>query len=375
VGRPRLAGCDAELLDRLYEAPFEPKGWSPFLLALERFLGGTVGMLCMPAPSFRQPGVVIAPSEAYRRRYHRIDPWLREARLLPAGEIISRRGAVGGQPLVRTPFYREWMAPQGLRAEPPLGGVLERDEQGGCTLITLFRRSDARPGRRVSPVLADLMPHLRRAVRMHAEHARLHADRRSLAAALDRLPMAVIVVDRRHHVHLSNQRGDGLLARRDGLVLDRDGLHGTRPEEDLRLRRALAEVCDAAEGSDAGVSLTIARSPGRAALRASVLRVPPQEGTGLGTGLAALFVSDPEEPIELPAATLKQLYGLTRAESALVRELANGRSVQEAARQLGITEGTARQRLVQVFGKTGTRRQANLVWLVLTGPESLRTEG
>ncbi|MEN8160475.1 MAG: hypothetical protein ABFS41_10430 [Myxococcota bacterium] len=365
------------MLDRLYEAPFELKGWAPFLLALERFLGGTAGMLCMPAPYSCQPGVVVAPSldegyiEAYRRRVHRTDPWLREARLLPAGEIITRRGTIGEQRLSKTTFYREWMAPQGLRTDPMLGSVLDRDERGGCSLITLFRRGDSRPVRRALPVLADLTPHLRRALRAHTEHARLHAERRALAAALDHLPMAVIVVDRERRVHLSNQRGAGLLARRDGLLLDRDGLHGVRPEDDLRLRRALAEVCD---GAEAGVAFAVARSAGRPALRANALRVPPVEGSGLGTGLAALFVSDPEEEVELPSAALKQLYGLTEAESALVRELANGRSIQQAACRLGITEGTARQRLVHVFGKTGTGRQASLVRLVLTGPESLRLE-
>jgi DNA-binding CsgD family transcriptional regulator len=100
--------------------------------------------------------------------------------------------------------------------------------------------------------------------------------------------------------------------------------------------------------------------------------VPTPEGSS-NESLALLFVSDSEAEAELPTSALSRLYGLTPAEAALVRELANGRSIQEAAVRLGITIGTARQRLVQIFDKTGTERQASLVRLVLTGPEGLST--
>jgi DNA-binding CsgD family transcriptional regulator len=94
---------------------------------------------------------------------------------------------------------------------------------------------------------------------------------------------------------------------------------------------------------------------------------------GSAESLALLFVSDREAEVELPTAALSCLYGLTPAETALVRELANDRSIQEAAVRRGITIGTARQRRVQIFDKTGTTRQASLVRLVLTGPEGLST--
>jgi DNA-binding CsgD family transcriptional regulator len=84
-----------------------------------------------------------------------------------------------------------------------------------------------------------------------------------------------------------------------------------------------------------------------------------------------IFVSDPEVEVELPAAAASRLHGLTSAESALVRELVNGRSLQDAATRLNITLGTARQRLVPIFEKTGTGRQPELLRLMLSGPESL----
>jgi DNA-binding CsgD family transcriptional regulator len=176
-------------------------------------------------------------------------------------------------------------------------------------------------------------------------------------------------------VQATNRCADRLLARRDGLVLDRDGLQAARPEDDTRMRRVLTSAFEGTQRLEAGGALLLERAAGRRPLRASVSRVPLGEREdGSESALVVVFVSDPEAEVELPADALSRFHALTGAESALVRELVNGRSLQEAAVRLRITEGTARQRLVQIFEKTGTGRQSELVRLVLTGPESLIAE-
>jgi len=365
------------LLDRLYEAPLEQKGWASFVGTLERSLGGGVAMLCMPAPSIDEPGVVVAPSlglefiESYRETYFRSDPWLREANTLPVGGVVIREGHVGGQPLAATSFYREWMEPQCLLPDFLLGGVADRDAHQPPSLITVFQRIGTGPRERVIGLLRALMPHLRRALRIHFASARLHAERGALAAAMDQLPQGVIVIDRRHRVHATNRCADRLLARRDGLILDRDGLHAARPEDEARLRHMLGDAFGSVPCRKPKRAVSLERPSGGSPLRASVCRVPSREGEGSAVSLAVMFVSDPEAEVALPSDVLGCLHGLTSAESALVRELTNGRSLQEAAVRLRITEGTARQRLVPIFEKTRTARQSALVRLVLTGPESL----
>jgi DNA-binding CsgD family transcriptional regulator len=103
------------------------------------------------------------------------------------------------------------------------------------------------------------------------------------------------------------------------------------------------------------------------------IRVADQ-GPGPERCYAALFLSDPEQGMAPPTELLHQLYGLTPAEAALACELASGRSLEETAEDLGVTRGTARQRLGHVFLKTATSRQAALVRLLLTGPAQLRVE-
>ena len=375
--RSRLSGA---LLDCLYEAPLEPKGWVSFVRTLERSLDGGIAVLCIPTPSNEVPGSLVAPSlelqfvESYAETWFRCDPWLREANALSVGDVVVHEGWVGGQPLIETSFYQEWMQPQGLLPDLLLGGVGDRDAHRPPSLIRVFQRSDTRPGKQALGLLRALMPHLRRALRTHFASVRLDAERDALAAAAERLPLGLIVIDRRYRVHVTNRCADRLLARRDGIVLDRDGLHAVRPEDDARLRRVLADAFEDTQRLEAGGALLLERSAGLRPLRASVSRVPSRGRDGSEVALAVVFVSDPEAEVQLPADALSRFHGLTSAESALVRELANGRSLQEAAGRLKITEGTARQRLVQVFEKTGTGRQSALVRLVLTGPESLIAE-
>jgi DNA-binding CsgD family transcriptional regulator len=61
---------------------------------------------------------------------------------------------------------------------------------------------------------------------------------------------------------------------------------------------------------------------------------------------------------------LRGLHGLTPAEAELVGQLARGRSLEEAARARGVSINTVRSQLKQVFSKTGTSRQGELVQLV-----------
>ncbi len=63
--------------------------------------------------------------------------------------------------------------------------------------------------------------------------------------------------------------------------------------------------------------------------------------------------------------TLQTLFGLTPAETRLARELARGLSPGEAAEKLEVRTTTARSQLSSIFAKTGTRRQGELVALLL----------
>lgn len=62
---------------------------------------------------------------------------------------------------------------------------------------------------------------------------------------------------------------------------------------------------------------------------------------------------------------LRERFAFTPAEAAFALEIVKGDGRQAAADRLGITVGTARSHLSSIFDKTGSRRQAELVRLLL----------
>ena len=80
--------------------------------------------------------------------------------------------------------------------------------------------------------------------------------------------------------------------------------------------------------------------------------------------LTVITLVDLTEPPLPSAETLQKLFGLTSAEARLAREIARGLSAGEAAKALGVKMATVRPQMVQIFAKTGTKRQGELVALL-----------
>ena len=63
---------------------------------------------------------------------------------------------------------------------------------------------------------------------------------------------------------------------------------------------------------------------------------------------------------------LRRHFGLTPAEARLALHLVAGETLRSAEAKLSITYETARTHLKSIFSKTGTRRQAELVMVVVS---------
>jgi DNA-binding CsgD family transcriptional regulator len=77
-----------------------------------------------------------------------------------------------------------------------------------------------------------------------------------------------------------------------------------------------------------------------------------------------LVLIDPGQAITTNAAVVRDLFGLTAAESDLAVRLGRGERVQAIAQARGVGVGTVRTQLRTIFGKTRTNSQAGLVLLL-----------
>ena len=77
----------------------------------------------------------------------------------------------------------------------------------------------------------------------------------------------------------------------------------------------------------------------------------------------AVFVT-PTETLPIEVSTIARIFRLTPAESRLLKHIAGGFYLIEAATALGINETTAKTHLKHIFAKTGVSGRTNLLALI-----------
>lgn len=192
-------------------------------------------------------------------------------------------------------------------------------------------------------------------------------------AALDCVPVGMVLVDARHNVVSYNATAADIAAQRDGVRIMRRTLQLTNDHDDQMLAEAIDAAAKAgARGRRRATRVLGATRPsGR---RSFTIVVTPLAGDSPDEAVVGVFIGDPEVEIVPPVPVLQEMFGLTPAEAKLASLLAAGLRIDDAARQLGISVHTARAQLKQVFAKTGTHRQAALMRVLLTSPAGLRIE-
>lgn len=176
---------------------------------------------------------------------------------------------------------------------------------------------------------------------------------------------AVIIVDEDLHVLFVSRPAEALLAAGGRLRIDAFGT--LRGDDGIDLRPLVESAC-AAGVPRPRAALTLERGTGTAPLRILAAPLRARNGAAAVTAerrTAMLIVSDPEVEATTRKERLRMLFGLTPAEAAFAMEIVKGDGRRAAAERRGIACSTARTHLSSIFEKTGTRRQAELVRLLL----------
>ena len=271
-----------------------------------------------------------------------------------------------------TDFFQSWMAPQGLAPVAPIGHTLALEGAAPVATVAIYRTGKGGPWKPSDLELGDmLVPHLAQAYRIHSRVR----ENAALAEAIDRLPTGVLLVDARGQRILSNRAADAILELDDGFSIDESGPRADRPKDQSELREMIRKVTETTTTGQIpqGNVMAVTRPSGRRAfplMLAPLLSTTPE--STLADAVAVLYISDLEAHSLPRSQVLRSLYSLTNAESELVELLCDGCSLEEAAEHRGVTINTARSQLKQIFFKTSTSRQSELVRLVLAGIAPIR---
>jgi DNA-binding CsgD family transcriptional regulator len=169
-----------------------------------------------------------------------------------------------------------------------------------------------------------------------------------------------------------NDAAEVMLARPDSPLLLKSGVVAASSLEDTRnLQRLVLDACSLEDKAMPGVGGTLVLPSGHEGFEAPrlSLSVAPYfnaHAFGLASGRCAVVMIRelPNRGSSSSAEHVRQVFGLTNAEAKLAASLATGQSLREAAAAQRIQFGTARYYLAQIFRKTNTHRQSELVDLL-----------
>lgn len=221
------------------------------------------------------------------------------------------------------------------------------------------------------------MPHLQRAFQLHNRLQGLEPKRDTIAHVFDQLQQGVVLLDAKGNMLLVNLAASAIFASEKALRLTPQGLVASIPFENSQLNALVQGAINTGNGNGlhSGGAIAITRDGLRPSLQVLVTPLRTKMvHLGKNVPVALIFVSDPERKPLSDSAMLAQLFGLTPAECRLAMSLAVGDSLKDAAGCSGLRQSTLRSQLKSIFAKTNTKRQSELIRLLLLAPSrSVRT--
>ncbi len=212
-----------------------------------------------------------------------------------------------------------------------------------------------------------LRRHVQRATDLEQRIARLEQAAASLVALVDHLSSPILVTDRNAVLRHANAAGADALRKADRLVVR----NGHLEPRNVRQVQQFTKLLTSAIAEDFGRgdhrlnnSMRFIDSSGHS----SVLFVFPLRGATNTVDVvdAVLFLTNPNSKSVCIDKRLQSAFNLTPAETRLAGYLIHGNSLAEIGKELCLSRETLKSQLTSLFGKTGTRRQSEVVALLLS---------
>ena len=371
-------------VEAIHAAALQPNAWTQAMHHIATLQRAPRALLFTPETAPQNGGFVMAHEVPepflveWGSHYLQHDIWTSAGRRLGVvqdGNVALGTELVPDQEFVQSVFYRQFLSQQDIRKL--CTGIVFSGQQPSMpmTVCSIFRGAQ-------HPDFDDTNRELHTLLTRHLSQAlgtmlRLRDTQFKLATslqALDRLSNAVALLGQRGNVLFANREALALLAKTAGLSLQagnplRDGM-GWLQAATPSLQAAL----------NAAIHAALANNPLQPTHFAQGLRIPhadhdlivqivpasEQESPwDVAQPGALVFITDPDSLPGLDTRLLQRLYQVSAAECRVAQELLHGHTLQEAAQRLHLGENTVKSHLKQLFAKTQTNRQTELVRLLM----------
>jgi len=298
---------------------------------------------------------------------------------MAASDVVANIGDVSALSMERyelfeSRFFREVLEPFGLRDIIWFPAL----RTGGRTASMHASRSEKAPHyqEREISLFKLLSPHVCRVLAI-SDALDIRAVRSEmLERTLDGLIAGVFLTARDGRVVYMNAAAERQVRTGNSLRIVNNRMSAADPATRAALSKAIDEAARDDTDKDVGeYSLAIPDVDGGPGCVATFLPVDRGQRRDVVAPFAAsvaVFTKDPVQAPLMPGEAFARLYGLTGGELRVLLALAQGLGGKEAADMLGISEPTVRTHLKNIFSKTDTPRQADLLRLLQNATPPVR---
>ena len=358
------------LLPAIYQAATQPACWPDAFARVVRLLDGNAGLMFSHDAIPGQQGIWVPyqiSDEGLRRyaeRYHAFDIWMQRGRELGVfvpGNVVTSNDLLPRQEFLASVFYREHLALDDIH--DLCAGVLHDGSEPDVPIVHVsIYRPHAKPlfGLAEKALLAALIPHLREATRIGFRVGSLERRVAMMQSAVETIAPALVLLDAQGKVVFTNGRAKVFLTGSGGLrVVDGRLVVGGKQQArlDALLKDPRTEEMLGISHPSSGHNLWLIRLP------------MPQEGNAPPDArrpTVALMIHDSAAIDEIDLRGFAKVHRLTPAEGRIINLLLEHTSLPPIAKVLGVSPHTIRSQFRAILDKTGAKRQAELVRMLMS---------
>jgi DNA-binding CsgD family transcriptional regulator len=361
----------SNLVGEIYDAALDPSRWTGVLEKICAFVPGAAANIFIQDAISKNANAIFGwgndphYERIYLDKYAKINPLFPGLLFWRVGEVSPTSNIVPFARMQRTRFYMEYLRPQGWG--DCIAVVLEKSPTS-CAIFAVPQHEQLGPidQRRLDRVRL-LAPHVQRAVCISKALDLQKTTADMLIETVNVLSVAVLVVDENARIIHVNRSGLALLSQDDIIR----SIGGCLYTADAALNGSLRELLRASFTGDlaaaAKATVFLLSSQNQARYVAHVLPLTVGERRNARSAVAAvaaIFVQKAELNLLAFPELIGRKFRLTPAEIGVVFAIIEAGGVPEVATLLGLSRDTVKTHLRNIFAKTGTKRQADLVRFV-----------
>ena len=244
----------SELLAAIYEGPLEAVPWKSALDLLRRHLRASYVTLMLQPPSAEREALMvnsagdlpITREAEYNKHYYALDPFVD----LPPDRVVTVNELIGDANWRESEFYKQFLKP--LDILHALGADIRTEDGLECRLRVARPHREPPFSEHDKALCTAVLPHLKRAVRLHSQLEMVDSERRLYAGTVDRMLVGTVTLDETGAVLTSNPVADEMLRKGDGLRQVNGVLRADAAAENRELQRLVKQALSGETGGRAG---------------------------------------------------------------------------------------------------------------------------